>query len=122
MLDQVRVTGGYVMPDALSFVIPDLIRDPLRTIDICRGERCTLDPGSSPGMTKAGRGWADISMSSGLINGGAKGSVRPSLQSLVKPSLQGPVRPSVRGEVEPSPQNKVEPSLQGEVEPSLQLQ
>ncbi len=35
-----------------SSVIPDLIRDPWRSAGVCKGLRCTMDPGSSPGMTK----------------------------------------------------------------------
>jgi hypothetical protein len=42
----------FVVNPDLFFVIPDLIRDPFRAADVCKGHRCTLDPGSSPGMTR----------------------------------------------------------------------
>ncbi len=41
----------FVIPAHL-FVIPALSRDPEQTADFCKGQRATLDPGSSPGMPK----------------------------------------------------------------------
>jgi len=38
---------------ALFVVIPALSRDPLHDADLCKGLWCELDPGSSPGLTKA---------------------------------------------------------------------
>jgi hypothetical protein len=44
---------SFVIP-SVNFVIPDLIRDPVHLTDDGKGHRCSLDPGSSPGMTKTG--------------------------------------------------------------------
>jgi hypothetical protein len=41
---------SFVIP-ALSFVIPALSRDPEHATGVCKGQRCAVDPGSSPGMT-----------------------------------------------------------------------
>jgi hypothetical protein len=35
----------FVIPDIGDFVIPALSRDPERTADLCKGQRCTVDPG-----------------------------------------------------------------------------
>ena len=40
-----------VIPYPICIVIPDLIRDPVHPADVCKGLWCTLDPGSSPGVT-----------------------------------------------------------------------
>ena len=39
-------------PGIVLFVIPALSRDPVHAAGLCKGLWCTLDPGSSPGMTK----------------------------------------------------------------------
>ena len=38
--------------EAFHFVIPALCRDPSHAAGICKGQRCALDLGASPGMTK----------------------------------------------------------------------
>jgi len=52
------VTMGFFCYPGLFFVIPALSRDPERTAGLCKGRWLTLDPGSSPGMTKK-KGWDD---------------------------------------------------------------
>jgi hypothetical protein len=47
----VILTFHFVVP-AFHFVIPALSRDPVHPEGVCKGLWCTLDPGSSPGMTE----------------------------------------------------------------------
>ena len=46
------IPASHLVIPASHFVIPALSRDPSHAAVLCKGQRCPLDPGSSPGMTK----------------------------------------------------------------------